>query len=398
MENNLIDENKSIFEITELFPETIPIFLKLGFLKIENEELRKTFGKTINLKIFSKIKNQDLFQVKKLLNSVIKEKKPIFSEKDKVVINGLLPCPVRFPIESELEKFKQKYLKAFGIEIISELKAASSGIEWIKTNLENLKDFKDLPDIFISAGFDLFFSEKFLGKYRKKSIFEDLSGINKYNETFKNIELKDMDDRYTIISVVPAVFLVNMRELEDRPFPKKWCDLFRPEFEKKISLPIEDFDLFNALLLNIYKLYGENGIIKLKKSMMKSLHPAEMVKSEYKEKESPIVTIIPYFFTKMIKENSVMKAYWPNDGAIISPIFMLSKGLKKDIIKPITEFLASKTIGNILSHNGLFPSTNPEVNNFINEDKKFIWLGWDFIKKNDISALIELCTDIFNKN
>jgi hypothetical protein len=43
------------------------------------------------------------------------------------------------------------------------------------------------------------------------------------------------------------------------------------------------------------------------------------------------------------------------------------------------------------------PSVNPEVDNQIPEDNKYIWLGWDFIKENDISNLIKKCENIFNE-
>ncbi|MDM8534564.1 ABC transporter substrate-binding protein, partial [Clostridiaceae bacterium HSG29] len=39
------------------------------------------------------------------------------------------------------------------------------------------------------------------------------------------------------------------------------------------------FDLFNAILLNVYKKYGEDGIKRLGKSLLSSMHPSEMVKS-----------------------------------------------------------------------------------------------------------------------
>ncbi len=112
---------------------------------------------------------------------------------------------------------------------------------------------------------------------------------------------------------------------------------------------------------------------------MKSMHPAEMVKSNTKQ-EQPIVTIMPYFFTKMVHERSPMKAIWPEDGAIISPIFMLSKKSKKDSLQAIVDFFASKEVGEILSHNGRFPSVHPQVDNHIASENTYQWLGWDFIQ------------------
>ncbi len=105
---------------------------------------------------------------------------------------------------------------------------------------------------------------------------------------------------------------------------------------------------------------------------------------------------MPYFFTKMVKNGGPMVAVWPEDGAIISPIFMLSKKTKITQLQPIIDFFASTKVGEILAHNGLFPSVHPDVDNRISPDKKFTWLGWDYIYNNDISGLIKHCEDIFN--
>ena len=92
-----------------------------------------------------------------------------------------------------------------------------------------------------------------------------------------------------------------------------------------------------------------------------------------------------------------MELVWPKDGAIISPIFMLSRKDTKAKTKPIVDFFASKQTGEILSHKGKMPSVNPEVDNMIRAENKYMWLGWDFIKENDISSLIKKCEGIFNE-
>jgi len=107
---------------------------------------------------------------------------------------------------------------------------------------------------------------------------------------------------------------------------------------------------------------------------------------------------MPYFFTKMIKQGGVMEAVWPEDGAIISPIFMLTKRNRLEKIQPVIDFFASEAVGEILSHQGLFPSINPNVDNRLPKENKFMWLGWDFINSNNIGGLIKKCEAIFNKS
>ena len=49
-----------------------------------------------------------------------------------------------------------------------------------------------------------------------------------------------------------------------------------------------------------------------------------------------------------------------------------------------------------MSHQGLFPSVNPNIDNKL-DGKKFIWLGWDYIYSNDIGELIDSCEKLFEE-
>jgi ABC-type Fe3+ transport system substrate-binding protein len=398
MSNKYFDIKDKLYDITEKYSEAIELLISVGFENIKDDNLRITFGKSISLEDALKLKkiSVDTFVgqlVDRIENNESKTDK-LSNEKDSVKISGVLPCPVRVPLTEAFEGWIAD--KNFDFNLDYELKAASMGIDWLEDTLK--RESKDeLPDIFISAGFDLFFDKKLFGKYKSENLFEDITSFNKFNEDFHNdyIKLEDPNKQYSIIGVVPAIFLVNEEELNGRKKPSSWEDILKDEFENSVSLPVGDFDLFNSILLNIYKTYGEDGIKRLGKSLQRSMHPSEMVKSHTKKYDKPAVTIMPYFFTKMVKEGP-MVAIWPKDGAIISPIFMLSKRDKKEQLKPIVDFFASKQIGEILSHNGKFPSVNPEVDNMIIKENKYMWIGWDYIEEHDVSTLIKKCEEIFN--
>lgn len=399
MNNKYFDIKDTLYNITEKYSEAVELLKSLGFDNICDENLRKVFGRSISLEDALKLKkiNIETFVsqlVDKIENNEDRSNK-LSVKKDTVKIAGVLPCPVRIPLTEAFEGWLAD--KNFDFNLDYELKAASMGVDWLE-NIIKIQSKEELPDVFISAGFDLFFDKKLFGKYKAENLFEDITGFNQYNEDFHNnyIQLEDPNKQYSIIGVVPAVFLVNREELNGRKIPTSWEDILKDEFENNVSLPVGDFDLFNAILLNIYKAYGEDGVKRLGRSLQKSMHPSEMVKSHIKKYDKPVVTIMPYFFTKMVKKAGTMIAVWPKDGAIISPIFMLSKKDRKAELKPIVDFFASKEVGEILSHNGKFPSVNPKVNNMITRENKYMWLGWDYIKENDISILIKKCEDIFN--
>ena len=408
MNNKYFSPDQTLFEITENYPATKAVFASNGFPQMLEEEKRKSFGKNITLNTALSFQNRDPEAFSKILISSIERDKPgddvtLGGESkkavgEKVKVTGLLPCPVRIPLLESFGKFMEGFEKTHNIEIEYELKAAAMGLDWVEKNLAEVKDQSGIPDLFISAGFDLFFEEERFGKLKKAGVFSDEVNFKTENKSFAGYGLKDPREHYSMIGVVPAVFLVNTNELGDRAVPESWSDILKPEYENSISLPVGDFDLFNAILLNINKFFGKEGIEKLGRSLLDSLHPSEMVKSEKKSKRRPAITIMPYFFTKTIKEGSIMKAVWPSDGAILSPIFMLSKTDRITKLKDVIDFFASKEVGEILSHSGLFPSTNPEVDNRLKEHSSFMWLGWDYIYSIDVGKTIRDCELIFNNS
>lgn len=405
--NKYFDIKDKVYDITEKYPETIDVLVANGFEQLGNEKMRKIMGKTISLEmaLMSKKVNIEIF-TQKLIEAIEQNRTSVdsalipskVSNGGDIKIEGVLPCPVRVPLLEGFDGWVENNKEKLGIKVDYELKSAHTGVDWIREKIQSGGE-DSLADLYLSAGFDLFFDKNLMGKFKDSGVFEDITGLDKLNKDFDNdyIDLKDPERQYSIIGVVPAVFMVNTEELNGRKFPKTWCDLLEPEFEDSVSIPTMDYDLFNALLLGIYKEFGEEGIIKLGKSMFGSMHPAEMVKSNIKKNKSdrPTVTIMPYFFTRMVKADSPLKPQWPEDGAIISPVFLLTKKATKEQTKPIVDYIFSKEVGQLLSTNGKFPSTNPDIDNDLLPGEKFMWLGWDYINTHDIGALIKKCEKIF---
>ncbi len=396
----------TLYNIVIRHPEVKDFLVSQGLTQVQDQQLLEKVGKNLTLEMVAKSKKMNVELFLEELESVINDQRKgtdttLIEHEPKtdasINIQGILPCPVRIPLLEGFEAWLEGQEDTYENDVNYELKAASMGVDWIKEALENSSHEDELADVFLSAGFDLFFDKKLMGHYKAEKVFEDLTRWDGYNSDFDNASysLKDPEGDYSVLGVVPAIFLINTHALGEREMPKTWADLLTGAFDNQVSLPVGDFDLFNAILLNIYKNYGIDGVKKLGKTLMKSMHPAEMVKSNTKQ-EQPLVTIMPYFFTKMVHERSPMKAIWPEDGAIISPIFMLSKKSKKDSLQAIVDFFASKEVGEILSHNGRFPSVHPQVDNRIASENSYQWLGWDFIQAHDIGELIDECMHAFN--
>lgn len=405
--NQYFSLSEKVYDITERYPELIDFLVSNGFGKISNPLMRKTIGKQISLEMALKSRHVDPGAFEKQLVEVIENNangvsKAVFDmpsrtakENNTIQIEGILPCPIRLPLMDAFEAWRDKH----HMNVNFDLQAASMGLDWLQERIEACKDESEFADIYLSAGYNLFFDHNVLGKYRDTGIFTDTDREIPLKEAFNNeyISLNDPNHQYTVVGIVPAVFMVNTDVLGERPMPESWSDLMKPEYENAIAFPVQDLDMFNALLLGIYGKYGTDGLYKLGQNLMQSMHPAQMVKMSKsgKQKEIPAITVIPYFFACMMKETKGMQLVWPKDGAILNPIFLLVKSSSKEKVQPLIDFILSKEFGDILSSDGKFPSTNPLVNDHLDKKQTFIWPGWDILYHKDIPALLKQAENAF---
>lgn len=400
--NAYFSTDDSLFQITDRYPETIKVFLKYGFTQLADEEKRSTFGKALKLDIALMMRQLDMIAFEKELVASIEvagESKINTDDVNTVRVKGLLPCPVRLPLQEQLDAFVADSEKD-GLRVEASLRAASMGLEWISNEVEAATSAEKLDDIYLTAGFDMFFEDRYFRRFTKDGSFINPIEWSAINTQFQNesIDLLDPEGKHGIVAVVPAVFLVNTKELGNRPVPKSWKEICDPMYERSISLPVSDFDLFNAILLTMDQRYGRWSVEALGRNMLQSLHPAQMVKSEKTKQEKPAITIMPNFFTKMVREGSSMVAVWPEDGAIISPVFLIGKKSKGENMRKVARLFSSKTVAEILSHQGLFPSLHPEVDNKLAKENKFMWLGWDYILNHNLNQEFAACEAAFNSN
>lgn len=396
-----------VYDLTLQYPELISFLVANGFENIGNDMMRKTVGRSISIETALKSRHFDISGFEQKMIEVIEQKNQplatglgdahIKHAPGELRVAGVLPCPIRIQLLEKLES----WLEAGTEKVSYELQAASMGLDWLREEILESEDASGLANLYLSAGFSLFFDRKVMGRYLDNGVFSDLTGAECLNPVFDNerIDLKDPRGQYTIIGVVPAVFMVNTELLGSRPFPETWADLLEPEFENTIALPMKDLDLFNAVLLGIYYKYGEKGVADLGRNMLTSMHPAQMVKSAPKKggESGPVVTVMPYFFTWMAKEEGPMRPVWPKDGAIVSPILLMTRAEAGERLRPLVDFLFSKEMGNVLSANGKFPSTHPGVDNGLAPDQTFLWPGWEFIYSHDIGSLLKETERIFNE-
>ncbi len=406
-----ITPQMTLFEITEQNPATIPVFVANGFEHVGDDKKRTTHGKMVTLEQAVKMKGKDLTTFTKLLSEAVTnaaaktditlelaDDARIFPTEGDVRIAGLLPCPVRIPLLEACDRVCKEVTAETGKTVKVNLAAASVGADVLDKALQAIKDENDLPDIFLSAGFEAFFDHRNMARFRDRGVFIDRSW-SEHNPLFENYDLKDPKGLYSLLAVVPAVLLVDRTRLgEGEEVPRSWADVLDERFTGRLALPVGDFDLFNGILLTIWKEFGEEGVAALGRNLQQGMHPSQVAgRFAARKGEGPTVSVIPYFFSRMAEFNPNAEIVWPAEGAVISPIFMLLKKSAGPAAARVADFFASKEAGEILAHRGLFPSCHPEVANKVPDHAPFLWLGWDFIAENDLGELIPRVNEIFKK-
>ena len=412
MDKSTITPEMTLFDITEAHPETVPVFVANGYEHVGDEARRKAQGRLVTLAQAMQMKGKDPAAFVRLLEGAVAEARTkqdvtlntlqdenaIFPSRGDIRVAGLLPCPVRIPLLEAFAAVQNEITAETGLSIGVKLAAASVGADILAQGLQGIHDESDLPDIFLSAGFEAFFDRRNMARFKDQGVFVDCSWAH-HNELVAPYGLKDPDGHYAMLGIVPAVFLVDKTQLEEgEEVPRTWAAILGERFRGKISLPVGDFDLFNGILLTIWKVFGDEGVAAIGRNLLEGMHPSQAAgRFAPKGGKGPLVSVIPYFFSRMAQFNPNAEIVWPQDGAIVSPIFMLLKRSAPPAGRRLAEFFASREVGEILAHKGLFPSCHPEVENRVPAEAPLMWLGWDFIKANDLGELIPRVNDIFLK-
>jgi len=406
-----LDLAMTLHAVTEACPETIPVFVDAGFPHMADPGQRERLGGRVTLAQAAKAKGRDPEALLADLRRAVADERSgedltlaqvdesqMFPDHGDIKVAGLLPCPVRIPLLEAFDKQRLKVEAAHGVSVGHRMAAASVGMDVVEKEMARLQTEADLPDVFVSAGFEAFFDHKNLRRFKDRGVFTDRSWAET-NAAFDGLELKDPDGHFSMIGVVPAVFLVDSQQLADgEEAPRSWADLLSPRMEKRIALPVGDFDLFNGILLTVWKHFGDDGIRALSRNLLKSLHPSQAAgRFKANKGDVPTVSVIPYFFSRMAKMNPKVEVVWPSDGAIISPIFMLEQSKNGAAAQELADVFLSQEAGEILAHKGLFPSLHPDVANELPEQAPWLWLGWDFVREHDLGEMIPRMLEIFNE-
>lgn len=268
-----------------------------------------------------------------------------------------------------------------------------SEANYMSRKLIDTNKVESLPDIITNIGFEQIFNDEFIEKFIKKGAFESKNN-NYINKEFTEAGCIDPEGIYEIFAATPYVFLIDKNKLGNNPIPRKMEDILKDCYRDQIIVNGEKGKISYVLLLYIFKEFGMDGIVQLKLNVKDTWHGSKMAwTAGDNSKYGVAIYIIPWIFAKACPRPKSTIIIWPDDGAIISPMFLISKESLNPTSKELYHIITGREFGNIIA-DSFYLSASSLVHNNIPKNSKIKWLGWNFIRENDIHSLKKLLTEV----
>lgn len=297
---------------------------------------------------------------------------------------GLLPCPVKVPFEDSFHSFAGQYSARTGKQLHYAIEANANKHSLFSEYLDTVETAEELPDVMLVPGYSTFFGNRFREKFIRTGIFTDQMT---YTPSLLEYGLRDPAGNYSVLAMNTLVIVA---DLSKAPFvPESWGDLLDERFARRISIRGDDRMFCDAMLTYFDKNFGQEGISRLAHNVLEGLHPAQMVKKLANPHDGqPCVYVMPYFYARMVNSPRT-RLIWPAEGALLNPIFLLTKTGKAAEHRELMEFLSGPETARAFRCAGFFfNGSNAGPNTAFPEEKAFNWIGWDYLYGRDMGKTV----------
>jgi len=293
------------------------------------------------------------------------------------------PCPVKLVVKERIEAIAGSYAKE-GTPLVTHIPMGCTSVDPFDP-LYMETDADKLPAIIASIGFGDFWRREFVDRFVASGVFGSILP-EVVNPLFAKAGMLDPAGAYTVYGVTPYIFLVDHQKLAGRPAPRTWSDLLDPVYKGELVMCGDGDDMADAVLLNLYKDFGEDGLTRLAANCKSLMHSSRMAKvSGTNAPDAGAVFIIPLFFAESTKLPEHVEVVWPADGAAASPLYFLAKKSEQARLARLIDFFVHG-FGDIDSATWFIPLDGSRPSR-LPEHASLKWVGWDFVAAQDVNAL-----------
>ena len=293
------------------------------------------------------------------------------------------PCPVKLLIKEHIDGIIAGYADQ-GIRLSAHIPMGCTSIDPYDPICWE-EDPERLPAVIASIGFGDFWRRPFVDRHVRTGLFA-AAHPPLLHPLHEKAGLTDPRGAYTLYGVTPYVFLVDTHRLGGRPVPQSWEDLLHPRYEGEIIMCGDGDDMADAVILNIYKDFGREGLDALAANCKGMMHSSAMVKSLGATSHgTAAIFILPIFFAESKQQPGHIKVIWPADGAAASPLYFLAKKHAHSRLSRLIDFF---TTGLASVESAVwFAPMSAAAPARLPSSAKLKWVGWEFIEDNDVNTL-----------
>ena len=250
--------------------------------------------------------------------------------------------------------------------------------------IETLTSASQFPDILISTDVNSLYhrSSRLLNDRNFETFHYSL------HSAYAGTNIKHPANVFGFMGAEAMVMVVDRSKYENTQLPREWYELLSPSLKSSIVFCGDRDFHCNTVFLHFVKEYGYEAVNLLSKNSLIRIHPEEMLHSiDSGNKINASIYVMPYSYAKNIQNKLDYEIIWPNDGAILLPIQLLIKKGTLEKHKEVIRFLMGEEVGKMFEEHGLV-ATNSKVKNQF-PSRKLNWIGWDFLKKNELTTIKE---------
>lgn len=392
--------NLKISEIIAAYPELKSVFISHGLGALVSEDGLRALGPFLTLGTALKTRAMDVESFIHLLteardNSSVLEAPGLceLEQQQGLSLLALMPCGLKVPFSRDIAAFMEKLKTEQGLAIRYAVEGNLNQELSYYAFVPQAQSPDELPDIILSSDFNTFYGQEFQQKFVNKHLFSGY-GDPTPCATYQQAGIIDPLGQYSVLGINPLVMVVNKEQLDGRPMPSCWQDLLHPRWKNSITLRGSKEFFCHAVLLPTYQQHGAEGLRQLADNVLRGQHPSQMVKQI--DKNAPgAIYVMPEFFAHRVKNQQRLEIVWPKEGALASPVTLQVKTSRINDLKPILDYLTGAEVASTMV-GARFPVPHAEIDNEL-QHKALLWLGWDFLRKQDLPTVNQQIDDIFLK-
>jgi ABC-type Fe3+ transport system substrate-binding protein len=298
---------------------------------------------------------------------------------------GHVYCPFRERFSRAWRKFADAYNAEHSPPVRGVVPLKGGG-EAVYNHIHTIRRREKFPAVTTDGGYGDFFEPAFLRDGERLAWFTGREEAP-VCPLFRGLDLRDPLGVFNIYGAMPYVLLVNHRRLDGRPVPRRIDALTDSAYRGRVGSIYAPDDISELLLLEIWKQDGAAGIKALAENIAIAGGARELAASAAGGRDPYCVYVMSWFFARAVPRRDYLEVVWPEDGALLSPLYALLRREPTPAQRACAGFVFGADLGRVMAENG-FAHVHVDAPHPLPPDAKFRWVGWDYLREKDIRARV----------